>query len=439
MWDNSTMKRTDTTTVFCWSLWDWGSAAFNAVLLTFIFGVYLTDSVGTTLSGDIPPSSYLGWAIALAGIAIALLAPIVGRRNDVRGTRRRALALWSAVTVVLMASLFFIRNDAPVYFWLGITILSIASITFQFAEVNYYAQLGQVSTRDNVGRVSGFGWSMGYFGGIVLLLICFFGFVSGDGGLLGLSTEAGFNVRLVAVFAAVWFGVFAIPTLLRVPEIAPQSNQSAPSGIIDSYRDLFSVIAQLWRTDRRAVFFLLASAVFRDGLAAVFSFGAILAVKVYGLGADDVILFGVAANVISALGALGSGWADDRFGPKPVILVSLACMIADGIALFFVEGPQAFWIFGLILCFFVGPAQTASRSFLQRLSPEGRDGQMYGLYATTGRAISWFAPALFAMFVSLSGTDRAGILGIVVVLAAGAALLIPVKQPELSHEQGSHA
>ncbi|MBV7301567.1 MFS transporter [Corynebacterium sp. TAE3-ERU2] len=426
-----TTSRTDSTTVFCWGLWDWGSAAFNAVLVTFIFGVYLTDSVGQTLSGSTPASSYLGWAIALAGVAIALLAPIVGRRNDVRGTRRRALLVWSAVTVALMASLALIRNDHPIYFWVGITIMGLASITFQFAEVNYFAQLGQVSTKANVGRVSAFGWSMGYFGGIVLLLICFFGFISGDGGLLGLSTEGGFNVRMVALLAAAWFGAFALPTLLRVPEIEPQPEAHTPRGVVDSYKDLGRVIAQLWRNDRRAVFFLIASAVFRDGLAAVFSFGAVLAVTVYGLGADDVILFGIAANVISALGALGAGWLDDRFGPKPVILASLGLMVLDGIALFFAEGPRAFWILGLILCFFVGPAQSASRSFLQRLSPAGRNGQMYGLYATTGRAISWLAPALFALFVALSGSDRAGVLGIVVVLAAGALLLLPVRQPEL--------
>src|SRR5699024_527539 len=199
---------------------------------------------------------------------------------------------------------------------IGVAIMAVANVTFEFAEVQYYAQLSQVSTAKTVGRISGFGWSMGYFGGIFLLLICYFGFVAGEGdtrGFLNIPTEEGLNIRLVAVFAAVWFLVSALPALFRIPEITPQSTEaSQPRGIVAAYADLFQQIGQLWRSNRNAVFFLIASAVFRDGLAGVFTFGAILAVTVYGLSAGDVLLFGVAANVISACGALVGGFLDDR-------------------------------------------------------------------------------------------------------------------------------
>jgi UMF1 family MFS transporter len=180
----------------------------------------------------------------------------------------------------------------------------------------------------------------------------------------------------------------------------------------------------LWRTDRRAVWFLVASAVFRDGLAGVFTFGAILAVSVYGLSDSDVLLFGVGANVVAAVGALVAGRVDDRVGPVPVIAVSLVLMVADALVLFLVDGPAMFWVFGLVLCLFVGPAQSASRSCLSRMCPPGREGEMFGLYATTGRAVSWLAPAAFALFTGVSGSDRAGILGIALVLLAGVALLL---------------
>jgi UMF1 family MFS transporter len=177
------------------------------------------------------------------------------------------------------------------------------------------------------------------------------------------------------------------------------------------------------------VYFLGASALFRDGLAAVFTFGAVLAVTVYGIAEDDVLLFGIAANVVAAAGAFAGGFLDDRIGPKLVIVGSLAAMIAVGLALLGLSGPVAFWVFGLALATFVGPAQSSSRTFLARLAPPGREGQLFGLYATTGRAVSFLAPTLVGLFTFLFASDRAGIVGIVLVLAAGLLALLPVRSP----------
>lgn len=175
MTTNFTGQRTDKTTVVLWSLWDLGSAAFNAVLITFVFSVYLTDSVGKTIDSRFTPTTWLAIAIGIGGMFIALLAPVIGQRSDARGTRRRSVRVWTLITIIIMLSLYFIRNDDPIYFWLGITILAIGSVTYELGEVSYFAMLNQVSTEKNVGRVSGFGWALGYFGGIFLLLICYFG------------------------------------------------------------------------------------------------------------------------------------------------------------------------------------------------------------------------------------------------------------------------
>ena len=118
---------------------------------------------------------------------------------------------------------------------------------------------------------------------------------------------------------------------------------------------LFHDLRELFRTDRHTVYFLGASALFRDGLTAVFTFGAVLAVTVYGINEADVLIFGVAANVVSAVGALVAGRFDDRLGPKIVIVVSLIGMLVDGGILLFLSGPTAFWVFGLLLSLFVGP------------------------------------------------------------------------------------
>ena len=248
----------------------------------------------------------------------------------------------------------------------------------EFATVSYYAMLRQVSTPANIGRVSGFGWSMGYFGGIVLLLVCYVGFISGEDGsatkgLFEVSTDGGLNIRVIAIFAAVWFGLFAIPVLFKVPEV-PAFPGASGSGFFASYRLLWRDLADLYRVDRNAVYFLGASALFRDGLAAIFSFGAILAHSVYGISTADVLIFGVAANVVSAIGALVAGRFDDRVGPKAVIVTSLTGMLVAGFILLFLHGPTAFWIFGLVLCLFVGPAQSSSRTYLARMSPPGPRG-----------------------------------------------------------------
>ena len=420
--------------VFAWAMWDWGSAAFNAVILTFVFSVYLTDAVGDDLPGSISATSYFSWAIGLAGVVIAVLAPISGQRFDARGRRKRSLALLTGLTIATMAGLYFVKDDYD-YLWLGLVLLTAGSILFELASIPCNAMLRQVSTPTNIGRVSGFGWSMGYFGGIVLLLLCYVGFIAGDGdtrGLLGLTTDDGLNIRLVALLAAVWFAVSAIPVLLSVPELPATGVDSgaAKAGLVESYRVLFRDLRQLWVTDRRSVWFLGASALFRDGLNGVFTFGAILAVSVYGISAADVLLFGIAANVVAGVGAVTAGRIDDRVGPKAVIVFSLASMIAAGIVLLFVSGPTLFWVFGLILCLFVGPAQSSSRSYLARLAPPGREGQFFGLYATTGRAVSFLAPTLFGLFVWMFDADRAGIGGLLVVLSIGLAALLAVRPPD---------
>jgi MFS transporter, UMF1 family len=413
--------------VFAWSLWDWGSAAFHAVTLTFVFSVYLVEQVGDDVSG-VSAQSRLGYALGAAGLLIALFAPVMGQRADAAGRRKRSVAVWTAVTVATMAGLFAVRDDSR-YLWLGLGLLAVGSVVAELAQVSYNAMLSSVSTPATIGRVSGFGWAMGYLGGIVLLLLLYVGLLAGDGGALGVPTEDGLPFRLAVLVAAVWFAGFALPLLLTVPEAPPSAADVPREGFVAAYRRLVRDVRTLYREHPHTVYFLGASAIFRDGLAAIFTFGAVLAVNVYGIAAGDVLVFGVAANVAAALGALVAGRLDDVVGPKAVVVTSLVGMLACGGALLVVSGPVAFWVLGLALTVFVGPAQASSRTYLALLSPPGREGQLFGLYATTGRAVSFLAPTLVAVFSSLFASDRAGIVGILLVLAAGLVALLPVRRP----------
>jgi hypothetical protein len=138
---------------------------------------------------------------------------------------------------------------------------------------------------------------------------------------------------------------------------------------------LLEDVKSLFRRDRNSVRFLIASALYRDGLTAVFAFGAILAVSVYGMAQDTVLIFGVVANVVAALGSLFLGRIEDRVGPKLIIMISLIGLVSTCLILLFARGTTMFWVFGLILCLWVGPAQSSSRSFLAQVAPAGSRGR----------------------------------------------------------------
>ncbi|MGH3705467.1 MAG: MFS transporter [Agromyces sp.] len=412
--------------IFAWGLWDWGSAAFNAVVTTFVFTVYLTsESFGP--KGTV--EAQLGWALAIAGLLIALLAPITGQRSDTSGRRKFWLAVNTYIVVAITVAMFFVQAG-PEYLLLGLFLVAAGNVFFEFAGVNYNAMLVQVSTPRSIGKVSGFGWGMGYVGGIVLLLVVYFGFIQPEVGLFGVTGDNGMDVRVTMLVSALWFGLFALPVLFAVPEYRnPAAVEREKIGFFASYARLGRDIKRLWTEQRNTVWFLLASAVFRDGLAGVFTFGGVLAASVFGFSAGEVIIFAIAANVVAGISTIAVGALDDRLGAKPVIMAALIGLVVSGLLVFFLHdgGQIVFWTAGLALCLFVGPAQSASRTFLARLIPAGREGEVFGLYATTGRAVSFLAPTAFALFVTIGGEPYFGILGIVLVIALGLALLIPVK------------
>ena len=412
--------------VFAWSLWDWGSAAFNAVVTTFVFTVYLT---GDAFGNEDTVAAQLGWALSIAGFLIAVLAPVTGARSDSSGRRKFWLGVNTFIVVALTLAMFFVQAS-PDYLLLGLFLVAAGNVFFELAGVSYNAMLAQVSTPRTIGKVSGFGWGMGYIGGIVLLLIVYFGFINPEVGLFGVTSENGLAVRVTMLISAAWFGLFALPVLLRVPEYrAPDAAKRAKVGFLRSYVDLGHDVARLWKTNRQVVYFLLASAIFRDGLAGVFTFGGVLAASAFGFSPGEVIIFAIAANVVAGIATITVGVLDDRLGAKPVIVTALIGLIVSGSLVFLLHdgGQIVFWTAGLALCLFVGPAQSASRTFLARIIPAGREGEVFGLYATTGRAASFLAPTAFALMVTIFGATYWGILGIMLVLFIGLLLLLPVK------------
>lgn len=411
--------------VFAWTLWDWGTQPFATVITTFVFAVYITSRSFGEGNG---PTLALSTSTAIAGVLVALLAPVLGANADRTGRAVRNLRWQTWTLAIISASLFFIAPD-PKFLWPGLLLLGIGQIISELAGVNYNSTIEQVASPRNVGRVSGLGWGMGYMGGILVLLLIFFTLIAPD------RLQNGLDVRYGMLVCAAWTLVFTIPTFLVIKD---QSNGSgAPAiGIVQAYKNVFGTIRGLWREQHSIFWFLVASALFRDGLSGVFAFGTVIASRTFGFEDGEVIIFGAAANIVAGAATMAFGMLDDWIGPRRVILISLGALVLCGTGVFLLHdgGKQVFWSLGLVMCMFVGPAQSAARSYLARVIPAGRSGEIFGLYATTGRAVSFLSPTLFGLAVGIGAivtgrdnTQHFGILGIAAVLLTGLVAMLFVR------------
>lgn len=421
--------------IYSWAFWDWATQPFNTVLITFVWvpsyltstffvdpGVIGTDREEAAL-GQL--ASNLGYGITIAGLLIALLAPVLGQRADRAGRQKMQLLIFTSLLVLSQFAMFFVLPGQE-WFWIGVALIAVGSVFAEIANVNYNALLISVSTPKTVGKVSGLGWGFGYLGGIVALALVV-GLILGgilDGGVA-------LTFQLIALGATVWTIIFAIPIFLKVPE-PPKLGQDASVGFFRSYVELARTIVRLYKETRSTFWFLLASAVYRDGLSAVFVFGSVIASIVFGFTFTELVILGIALNLVAGISTIAAGLLDDAVGPKRVILISIFGLVICTLVVFvFADlGKGLFWAAGLVLALFVGPAQAASRSFLARVTPAGREGEVFGLYATTGRAAGWMASLLWGVSIALAANQTLyGLLGIALVLLVGGIMLLFVKAP----------
>ncbi|MGY5765622.1 MFS transporter [Brachybacterium sp. DNPG3] len=419
--------------VRAFALWDGGMSAFSSVILTFVFATYVASAVaaeGAVGDEAIKAAQDHGSQVlttwqSVGAVIIALTAPLLGNLADRGGARNALLRIFTLATVAAIALMPAVRLDSD-YLQLGAILIAVALVCSELAGVFVNSVLPEISTPEDRGRVSGTAWAVGYWGSIVCLGLVLVLFVMPGTGLLGITGDDGWNYRAIPLFVALWILVGTLPLMLR----APQHPASAPAERWNPWQGYAQIVRRVVRAVREEpvmLQYLVASAIYRDGLGAVFSIAGVLAANAYGFSTVEIIVFGIAANLVAGFGVFAGGRFDDRFGPRPVIIVGCLGIVVLGLVVLAFSSVAVFWVAGLAICLFVGPVQSASRNLLTRLSQPGRETENFGLYATTGRALGFLGTAAFALTVWLFSDTRTGILGIVLVIGLGLLAFLPIK------------
>jgi UMF1 family MFS transporter len=415
--------------VIAWALYDVANSSFTTLIVTFIYSTYFT--------GYMAPGRDLTrvWTtgVALTAISVALLSPLLGAIADRSGYRKRFLLVSSAICVIATAALAFIE---PGQFMAAIVVFVIANIAFEMGSAFYDSFLPDLVPQDKIGRVSGFGWGLGYVGGIAALLLALYGFARIDSplypyfaGAFGISGEAGANVRATALLVAVWFAVFTVPFILLVPEPRVSGDPGYGHPIAAGFRRLAASFRQI-RKYRQIVRLILARLIYNDGLVVIFAMGAVFASHVYGFTTEEAIIFGIVLNISAGIGAIGFGFMDDRIGGRNTILLSLAGLAAAGTLAILGQSRATFWTAAIVVGLLVGPNQSASRSLLGRFVPDDKEAEFYGFFAFSGKATAFLGPMIYGTVQKATDSHRLGMVVTVVFFLIGGLLLLRVDERE---------
>ena len=408
-------------TIWSWCLYDWANSAFTTLVVTFVYSAYFTSAFA-----DDPGRGTALWSrgITASALAIAVLAPIAGALAD-RGGRRRYLILCSLVCVAATVALAFVRPSQPNAVLIALTVFVVANVAFELGLVFYNAFLSSIATPERIGRISGYGWGLGYAGGLMALLAALVVFVLPDTPLFGIPTEEGFNLRATNLLVAGWFLLFAIPAFVFLKDDAASSEGVS---IRRAFGDLAATVRHL-RRYRQVVRFLVARLFYNDGLVTIFAFGGIYAVGTFGFSFTELMTFGIVINVGAGLGALAFGFVDDRIGGRATIAWSVAALAVATIIGALAPSREWFWVSAILVGVFAGPNQSASRSLMARFVPAKHESEFFGFFAFSGKVTSFLGPALLGVLSDVY-SQRVGVASLLLFFLAGGLILWRVDERE---------
>jgi UMF1 family MFS transporter len=406
-----------------WCLYGWANSAFATIVTTFVFSVYFTRAVA-----DNPVDGAVQWShsVIAAALAVVLGAPALGAIADGLGRRKPWLLAFTALTVAGTVGLWLVK-PSPSYVLAGQVLYAAAATFYGFTVVFHEAMLRTIAPPGYIGRLFGWGWALGYGGGLASLVLALVYFVNADPPPFGLARESYEHIRATSVLAAAWFALFAIPLFLFTPD-RPPTGRSVRDAVRTGLRSLATTMRRLL-ADRAIARFLLGSMFYTSGLNTLFAFGGIYAAGTFQMSFSEVLTFGIALNVTAGLGAASFAWIADLIGSKRTVLIALAALSVLGLALVLVEARPVFFVLGCLLGIFVGPAQAAGRALMARLAPKELETEAFGLYELAGKVALFVGPLLLGLATDLFRSQRVGMSTILLFFVAGIIILLPLREP----------
>ncbi|MEO8215814.1 MAG: MFS transporter [Acidobacteriota bacterium] len=396
--------------IFAWALYDFGSSAFTTLVVTFIFSVYFTRRIATD-----PQHGTVLWtrAVNISAFVVAMVTPVLGAIADFTSRKKLFLLICTLQCSICTALLFFVSTGTTTR---ALILFVLANIAFEASSVFYNAFLPEISTRDNIGRISGMGWALGYSGGLLCLVVAL-GMIRG-----WLPQTNDLHIRSTNLLVALWVALFSIPFFLFIKEKPAERTGSIAALTVEGFRRIAATLGHL-RTYREAAKLLLARLIYNDGLVTVFAFASIFAAAVFGLETDEIIIMGIAINVVAGIGAFSLGFLNDRIGGKRTIAITLIVLIIAAAIGATAANRTIFWVAAMILGFMVGPNQSASRSLLGLFIPQDKDAEFFGFFSFSGRLASIAGPFVYGTVLSSSGSQRWAMASIIPFFIVGLIVL----------------
>ena len=406
---------TNRRTIFAWCLYDFANSAFTTLVVTFIYAAFFTK----VIAPDEVTGTWL-WSrsVSITAIAVALLSPLLGALADRGGYRKRFLGFF---TLVAVAGTTLLYSAMPGEVAKALLWFTLANIAFEMGGVFYNAYLPDIAPPNRIGRISGYGWALGYVGGLSALGLALVGFVDAEVPWFGLEKENYEHIRATNLLVAGWFALFSLPLFIWVPE-GPARPDPSRGLLTDPFRRLADTFREIRRYPD--IFrLLLARLFYADGLNTVFAFGGIYAAGTFGFTFEELLFFGIVLNVAAGFGAFALGFVDDWLGGKRTIQISLLGFIAAALTALLTGRRALFWAAGLLIGLCGGPNQAASRSLMGRFVPEEKKNEFYGLFAFSGKATAFMGPFLLGELTRLFASQRAGMAVVLVFFVIGLALI----------------
>lgn len=414
-------QQTNKKAIFGWVMYDFANSSFTTLIVTFVYATYFTKAIAEN-----PVSGTVLWgrAITITALAVAVLSPLLGRIADKTNRRKHFLLIFTAISVISSAMLYWPLPGETMKALLWFTL---ANIAFEMGMVFYNSFLPDLASPRKIGRISGFGWGVGYFGGLVAMGIAMVCFINPEAPCFGLAKASGQNIRATNVLVAVWFGLFSLPFFFLVQE--PERTkllQPKELGFFSGIRQTVSDLTDFPHTLK----FLLARLIYNDGLITIFAFGGIYAAGTFHFSFEEIMVFGIVLNLAAGFGALFFGIADDLLGSRTTILLSLLGLIVAALIAVLTTNKALFWTAGIIVGLFSGPNQSASRSLMAKFTPKSKESEFFGFFAFSGKFTAFLGPLALSVITDAFNSQRAGMTVVILFFICGALLLNLVDEKE---------